>query len=301
MATDIAMALGVLALIGSRVHPSLKLFLLALAIVDDIGAIVVIAFFYSQSMNTVMLAASGALLALTILLKRVGVRPVVVYTIIGIRMWVTTHEAGIHATITGVISGLLAPTKPLVPVELVDEAVLADVSTVQATDETVRLAGPSVSVVEWLEYRLHPWTSFVIVPLFALANAGISIDTQRLRDAASSRVTLGVIVGLVVGKIVRGDRRGVARGPIPCRCTPRGTHLGRRRRRWRTRRHWVHGLVVHRKPRLRPARPGKSGQNRDSRCVAVRRCSRHGPPASQRHKRGIKRRRHAGRHEPERN
>ena len=202
MATDIAMALGVLALIGSRVHPSLKLFLLALAIVDDIGAIVVIAFFYSQSMNTVMLAASGALLALTILLKRVGVRPVVVYTIIGIGMWVTTHEAGIHATIIGVISGLLAPTKPFVPEALVDEAVLADVSTVQATDETVRLARSSVSVVEWLEYRLHPWTSFVIVPLFALANAGISIDTERLRDAVSSRVTLGVIVGLVVGKIV---------------------------------------------------------------------------------------------------
>ena len=128
--------------------------------------------------------------------------PVVVYTIIGIGMWVTTHEAGIHATIIGVISGLLAPTKPFVPEALVDEAVLADVSTVQATDETVRLARSSVSVVEWLEYRLHPWTSFVIVPLFALANAGISIDTERLRDAVSSRVTLGVIVGLVVGKIV---------------------------------------------------------------------------------------------------
>ena len=126
--------------------------------------------------------------------------PVVVYTIIGIGMWVTTHEAGIHATIIGVISGLLAPTKPFVPEALVDEAVLADVSTVQATDETVRLARSSVSVV--LEYRLHPCTSFVIVPLFALANAGISIDTERLRDAVSSRVTLGVIVGLVVGKIV---------------------------------------------------------------------------------------------------
>ena len=99
-------------------------------------------------------------------------------------------------------SGLLAPTKPFVLVALGDEAVLADVSTVKATDETVRLARSSVSVVEWLEYRLHPWTSFVIVPLFALANAGISIDTERLRDAVSSWVTLGVIVGLVVGKIV---------------------------------------------------------------------------------------------------
>ena len=143
MATDIALARGVLALSGSGFHSSLKLFLLALAlaIMDDVGAIVVIAIFYSASINIAMFAASGASLALMVVLKRVGVRPVAVYTIIGVAMWVTAHEGGIHAAIAGVVAGLLAPARPFVPVELVDEAVLADVSTVQATHETVRLAG----------------------------------------------------------------------------------------------------------------------------------------------------------------
>ena len=202
MATDIAMALGVLALVGSRVHPSLKLFLLSVAIVDDIGAIVVIAVFYSTAIDPTMLAASVALVGLVVVLNRFGVRHVGIYIVVGTVLWLTTHEAGVHATIAGVILGLLAPTKPFLPVELVVEAVLADVSTLQAAQETVRLARASVSVVEWIEHHLHPWTSLVIVPLFAFANAGITLDGERLRQAVSSRVTLGVIVGLVGGKII---------------------------------------------------------------------------------------------------
>ena len=202
MATDIAMALGVLALIGSRVHPSLKLFLLALAIVDDIGAIVVIAVFYSKSINVTMLVASVALIVAVVVAKTLGVSGVGVYVVLGTLLWFTVHEAGVHATIAGVILGLLAPTTAIVASHQIDEAVLADVSSYSAASETVRMARQSVSVVEWLEHRLHPWTSYAIVPIFAFANAGISISFSAVSAAASSRITLGVILGLVVGKTV---------------------------------------------------------------------------------------------------
>ena len=202
MATDIAMALGVLALLGPRVHPSLKLFLLALAIVDDIGAIIVIAGFYSIGIDGRMLALAAALVGLVIAAKWFGVYHVGAYVVLGAALWLATHEAGIHATIAGVVLGLLAPTKPIVISELVDEAVLGDISTFETAEETSRLARQSVSVVEWLEHRLHPWTSYVIVPLFALANSGISVDVPSLRRASTSAVTLGVIVGLVVGKTI---------------------------------------------------------------------------------------------------
>jgi NhaA family Na+:H+ antiporter len=202
MATDIAMAIGVLALLGSRVHPSLTLFLLALAIVDDIGAIVVIALFYSSDIDGAMLMIAGLIVIAVVAAKRLGVHHVGVYTVLGGALWLATLEAGIHATIAGVVLGLLAPTKPIVIAELVDEAVLADISTFETAAETSRLARQSVSVVEWLENRLHPWTSYLIVPMFAFANAGIAIDLSSLRRASASSVTLGVVFGLVVGKAV---------------------------------------------------------------------------------------------------
>lgn len=202
MATDIAMAVGVLALIGSHVHPSLKLFLLALAIVDDIGAIVVIAVFYSKGIDVTMLLVSVALIVAVVAAKMLGVSSVGVYVVLGALLWFSVHEAGVHATIAGVILGLLAPTNAIVEAHQVDEAALADVSSYSAASETVRMARQSVSVVEWLEHRLHPWTSYVIVPLFAFANAGISINSSAVKAAVSSRITLGVILGLVIGKTV---------------------------------------------------------------------------------------------------
>ena len=202
MATDIAMALGVLALLGSRVNPALKLFLLALAIVDDIGAILVIAVFYSDGIDGTALLIAALIVAAVIGARVLGIHQVGVYVVLGIALWLAAHEAGIHATIAGVVLGLLAPTQPIVVADLVDEAVLADISTFETAAETARLARQSVSVVEWLEHLLHPWTSYVIVPLFAFANAGIAIDVSSLRRASSSAVTLGVIVGLVIGKVV---------------------------------------------------------------------------------------------------
>jgi NhaA family Na+:H+ antiporter len=202
MATDIAMAVGVLSLIGSRVAPSLKLFLLALAIVDDIGAIIIIALFYSDDIRLDALAVAAGLVLVVGLVRRAGVRPIAVYVLLGVGLWLALHESGLHATLAGVILGLMAPTRPIRQRQWVDEEALTDLTSASAAHETAVLARESVSVVEWLEHLLHPWTSFVILPLFALANAGIPLSAQAVSDAASSRITYGVVVGLVVGKLV---------------------------------------------------------------------------------------------------
>jgi len=202
MATDIAMAIGVVSLLGSRINPSLKLFLLALAIVDDVGAIAVIAIFYSDHIDLEPLGVAAAIVVGLVVLRVLGVRSVPLLVVVGCALWLALHEAGVHATIAGVILGLMAPTTPARRRHLIDEEALLDLSTVQAAAQTATLARESVSIVEWLEHLLHPWTSFVIVPLFALANAGIPLSSDALSDAASSRITLGVVLGLVVGKTI---------------------------------------------------------------------------------------------------
>jgi NhaA family Na+:H+ antiporter len=201
MATDIAVAVGVVTLLGSRVPASLKLFLLALAIVDDIGAIAVIAIFYSRDLDVDSLLIAAGLLAALVLLRVAGVTSTLLPLAVGAGLWLALEESGVHATIAGVLLALLAPTRPKIQRELVDESVLTDLSSARAARESATLARSSVSVVEWLEHVLHPWSSFVIVPLFALANAGISISRDAVSDAASSRIALGVLLGLVVGKL----------------------------------------------------------------------------------------------------
>ena len=202
MATDIALAVGVLSLMGSRVSPSLKLFVLALAIVDDIGAIVVIAVFYTDEIHVDALLATAGLLLTVAAMRRWGVRSIGPYAVMGVAVWLTLHNSGIHATLAGVVLGLMTPTQPARQAELVDAAELADVSSYEAAPGTVTAARASVSVVEWLEHRLHPWTSFLVVPLFVLANAGVSLTRDSVGDAFTSSVTGGIVVGLVVGKFV---------------------------------------------------------------------------------------------------
>jgi NhaA family Na+:H+ antiporter len=202
MATDIAIAVGVLSLLGSRVAPQLKLFLLALAIVDDIGAIVVIALFYSSSFEWEPALGAIAVIGVMFVLRWFDVRSLLPYVVLGLGVWLLVHESALHATIAGVVLGLLAPTRPFRHPDMVDAEKLADVSTVQTAQETVVFARESVSVVEWLEYQLHPWSSYLIVPVFALANAGVVISSDSIADAASSPVTHGIVVGLVVGKLV---------------------------------------------------------------------------------------------------
>jgi Na+:H+ antiporter, NhaA family len=221
MATDIAMAVGVLSLLGPRVAPSLKLFLLALAIVDDIGAVLVIALVYTDDVDLGALVAAAAVVAAVVGLRAARVTAHALFVLLGVALWLALHEAGLHATLAGVVMGLLAPTRPARQPEFVDAAELADVSSPEAARHTVTLARESVSMVEWLEHTLHPWTGFVVVPLFALANAGIPLGGGVLGDAVSSPVAAGVVLGLVVGKplgIVGASwlavRFGVARLPV---------------------------------------------------------------------------------------
>ena len=200
MATDIALAVGLLTLAGPRIPSGVKLFLLALAIVDDIGAIVVIALFYGHGGRTALLGVAVGALVAALVLRRFGVTSFAAYVLLGVVMWWALHEAGVHATLAGVAMGLLAPSKPFVHSELIDVEELIDVSTVEHAMARAHIARSSVSVVEWLEHRLHGWTSFVVVPLFAIANAGIPVSVSALRDASGARVAWGVATGLLVGK-----------------------------------------------------------------------------------------------------
>ena len=175
MATDIAFAVGVLTLFGSRVPLALKVFLLALAIVDDLIAVLVIAVFYTEKVSFMALAAAAALFILTHLLKRAQVTNYVLYFLIGVGAWVAVFSSGVHATIAGVVLGLMTPMK------------------VQSEDF-------EMNPVSELIHFLHPWVAFIIMPAFAFFNAGVQLDFTTLPGALTEPITLGIILGLVVGK-----------------------------------------------------------------------------------------------------
>jgi NhaA family Na+:H+ antiporter len=206
MATDVAFAVGVLALLGSRVPSELKVLLLGLAIIDDVGAILVIAFVYSDGVDLGSLAIAAIGLGLVAVLRRARVRYLPVYVALGSAVWLAMFESGVHATLAGVVLGLMAPARPFLPE--VDADRIADelsgdehVTAGEVRALSFRLR-ESIPVTERLQDLLHPWTSYVIVPLFALANAGVAISASGLADAAQSPVTIGVVSGLVVGKLV---------------------------------------------------------------------------------------------------
>jgi NhaA family Na+:H+ antiporter len=206
MATDIAFAVGVLVVLGDRVPASLKVLLLGLAIADDIGAIVVIAVAYSDDLEARWALAAAAGLAVVVLMRRARVWFVPAYVVVGTLVWACTLESGVHATIAGVALGLLAPARPLLAELEADRVADRLSSDTQVTAEDVRSLSfelrESVSVAERIELLLHPWTSYVAIPVFALANAGIPLSGSALSDAAGSRVTLGIVAGLVIGKVV---------------------------------------------------------------------------------------------------
>jgi Na+:H+ antiporter, NhaA family len=186
MATDIAFAVGVLTLFGRRIPTGLKLFLLTLAIVDDLGAIVVIAIAYTEAISLEWLALAVGLLGLFALIRHAPRLVVPLQIVAAIALWVTVHEAGVHATIAGVALAFATPA-----------------------DAEARLEG-----------RLHPWTSYLIVPLFALANAGVVFAADAFDTSASARVAAGVAAGLVAGKLAgialgafASTRLGIARLP----------------------------------------------------------------------------------------
>ncbi|WP_250464425.1 Na+/H+ antiporter NhaA [Microbulbifer litoralis] len=219
MATDIAFAVGCIALLGNRVPRAVVTFLVALAIVDDLGAILVIAIWYTEKVNMTALMASGALVVIMWLLKAAGVRRSPVFIFVGILLWYELYITGVHATLAGVITAMAMPARPKYdPVAFStfvkdiirsfdrcfrpgDKIIANDAlrARVMALDNGVNLAQ---SPLQRMETRLHTPVAFLVVPIFALANAGIPIDSFTSGDAVLNPVTMGVISGLVFGKLV---------------------------------------------------------------------------------------------------
>lgn len=177
VATDIALAVGLLTMIGSRVPESLRIFLLALAVIDDIVAILIIALVYSDGILINWLLSAAAVITFIYILKRFNIKSTVIYIFFGIILWFTLYKTGVHPTLAGVILGLMTPNTP-------------------------KVAGGTESVIEWLEDRFHPASAFFVVPLFAFANTGVAISVETLNLASTSLIAWGIFFGLVVGKPV---------------------------------------------------------------------------------------------------
>ena len=175
VATDIALAVGLLTMIGSRVPESLRIFLLALAVIDDIVAILIIALVYSDGILIKWFIASIAVVISIYLLNLLKIKATLAYLVIGVLLWFTLYKTGVHPTLAGVILGLMTPNR-------------------------AKVAGNSESIIEWLEDRFHPVSSFLIVPLFAFANTGVKFDLDTLKTASTSVIAWGIFLGLVIGK-----------------------------------------------------------------------------------------------------
>lgn len=170
-ATDIAFALGVLALLGNRVPAALKVLLLAIAIIDDIGAIVIIALFYTAALSTTALALAAAGAAVLLVMNRAGVERTSAYVLVGIFLWVCVLKSGVHATLAGVVAALAVPLS----------------------------SQTGASPLKKLEHQLHPWVAFIVLPLFAFANAGVSLSGLAIADFFAP-LPLGIALGLLIGK-----------------------------------------------------------------------------------------------------
>jgi NhaA family Na+:H+ antiporter len=215
MATDIAFAIGVLGLLGNRVSIELRVFLLALAIVDDIGAILVIAIFYTESVSLGALVWAAVFLGVVALLQRLGVRSTLAYVLVGAIVWLAVFQSGLHATIAGVILGLMTPSKPYVDPDeypgqiagLREDYIAAleegNVSLQQAALGRIEeVTQWTESPVEKMERLFHPWTAYLVLPLFALANAGVALSGEAMAGALASPVTIGIVLGLILGKLI---------------------------------------------------------------------------------------------------
>lgn len=226
MATDIAFVVGCMAVLGNRVPRGLRVLLLTLAIVDDIGAILVIAIGYSDGIHTAWLLRGLIGILLVLGLGRIGVRNIGVYAVCGTLIWLAFHESGVHATIAGVILGLITPARSRVPEQVVTENVEKARSLMESEDwdasRPAVLRGieatsrEALSPLERLENGLHPWVSFLIMPVFALANAGVVLRTDALGDAVAVAIIAGLLIGKPVGIVGLSwvaTRVGLARLP----------------------------------------------------------------------------------------
>lgn len=237
MATDIAFALGVVALLGSRVSTSLRIFLAALAIADDIGAVLVIAFFYTETISGVHLAIAGLFLVALIASNRAGVRHPLVYAILGIGLWIAFLHSGIHATVAGVLLAMTIPSRRRIDSRAFlaqSEEILGEFRRAEEIEDSIDANAKKSSALHLLardceraespmlrfEHALAPWVSYVIMPVFALANAGVALGAgigKKLVDP----ISLGIICGLVLGKPLgvvgfswMSNRTGLATLPV---------------------------------------------------------------------------------------
>jgi NhaA family Na+:H+ antiporter len=216
VATDIAFSVGVLALVSKRVPLGAKLFLLTLAIADDIGGIIVIAIFYTTNLALVYLLGAIVLFAAVKLAERAGIRAPAFYWVVGLVIWYFMLESGVHPTLTGVFLGLLTPAFAMYSdKQYYDKAGYmlkaygpeeASPHSQERADHSARevaaIASESIPPLNRLEHALAPWSSFFVIPVFALANAGVRFAGVNILDELTSKVTLGVGVGLLVGKFV---------------------------------------------------------------------------------------------------
>lgn len=218
MATDIAFALGVLTLLGNRVPVSLKIFLMALAIIDDLGAVLVIAFFYTSHISWMNLGIGAVFLSLLLIANFSGVRHTLVYAIVGIGgLWLAFLLSGVHATIAGVLAAFMIPATTRINSQeflkngqnLISEfqsqsEMGEEVITNQNQQSILHDLEKSCELVQTplqrLEHSLHPWVNYLIMPLFALANAGVSLKGVSLQEITAHTVTLGIFLGLFLGK-----------------------------------------------------------------------------------------------------
>ena len=182
VATDIALAVGLLTMIGPSVAASLRSFLLALAVIDDIGAILIIAFVYSTGIKFSWLAAAALCIAMIAMLKKAGVESTLIYSLFAFTLWFCLYKTGVHPTLAGVILGLMTPN------------ILRKRTRVEDIEDG------SVSVIEWLEHKFHPISTFFVVPVFAFANTGVVITAESIKDASQSVIAWGIFFGLVIGK-----------------------------------------------------------------------------------------------------
>lgn len=215
MATDIAFALGVLALLGRRVPVALRIFFAAVAIVDDLGAVVVIALFYTAEVSWAGLGIAALVFAVLILLNRAGVHHAAVYGLLGLVLWVAVLKSGVHATVAGVLLAMTIPARRRIAPDAFLErgrrllGAFAKSGGTHDLTEDQRDAAYSLEVacqqveapLTRMEHALHPWVAYAVMPVFALANAGVALPAD-FAAALGDRITLGVILGLVLGKQV---------------------------------------------------------------------------------------------------
>jgi len=216
MATDIAFVVGILALLGKRVPLALKIFILALAIVDDLGAVLVIAIFYTSNISLTSLMIAGGLIVLLIAMNRLGVRSLLMYTFVGVALWLAFLKSGVHATVAGVLLAFTIPVSSRINTmkfKKETESLIKDFDNAGEHGEDVLTNSERMSIVDKIEnncekiltplqrfeHGLHPWVSFFIMPVFALANAGVTIGSG-LSSALTHPVSIGIILGLFIGK-----------------------------------------------------------------------------------------------------